>query len=126
MNKSVYCLDDSGIVYILSGLEQRMAVAEYRGWVWRPPTEIIHPNREKFWHPYPRSTDPVLCSYQTNLPDYYGDLNAVHAVAHELPDELQKAMRFYLWRICGQMHAHMADSHQFLEAYLRTIKRWKE
>lgn len=91
-----------------------------------PPHEIVHPSRERFWHPYPEHADPVLRWHEAALPDYYLDLNFIHAVAHELPDELQKAMRFHLWRICGQMHAHMAHAHQFLEAYLRAVKRWKE
>ncbi len=52
------------------------------------------------------------------LPDYFNNLNDIHRLAHKLEQSKQKELRAILWKICGQMFAHLATAKQMANAIL--------
>lgn len=69
----------------------------------------------------------------TGLPNYFGDLNAIHEALKSLPYQeqpryLQVLTRDVLMKDEGvsDWDKHMAEAPQRCEALLRTIGKWKE
>lgn len=60
------------------------------------------------------------------LPDYPNDRNATFEAAQQLGEAVIKAMRFWLFELCGEMKAHHATAAQESEAILRSINKWIE
>lgn len=61
-----------------------------------------------------------------DVPDYLNDRNATFAAAQQLGESVIKAMRFYLFTICGEMKAHHASADQESEAIVRALGKWIE
>lgn len=98
---------------------QRIAMAELCGWISQPDEYYLdklawrHPNKDLTW---------ATC----DLPDYLNDRNATWAAAEQLGEATIKAMRFWLFTICGEMKAHHATAAQETEAILRFHGKWVE
>lgn len=59
-------------------------------------------------------------------PDYLNDRNATFAAAQQLGEAVIKAMRFWLFELCGEMKAHHATATQEAEAIVRSIGKWED
>lgn len=95
---------------------QRICLAEVCGWRY-----------EKSHHEYVRlSKDSKVYHFERDLPDYLNDRNATWQAAEQLGEPVIKAMRFWLFKICGEMKAHHATAAQETEAILRVIGKWTE
>lgn len=101
---------------------QRIAIAEFCGWVWHSPTGIwIPPNANEL-----------------ELPRYLNDLNAMHEAEKNLDTGLAKQFAWELHKVMpGQqswpprspLHTYIilhATAAQRAKALLRTIGKWVE
>ena len=117
----------------MTDIEQEFALAKVQGW----KIENYGPMLAEF--AMYRLMDPagrIACDGQTNketamlqfrllLPNYLGDLNAIHALVHSQPEKIQKAIRFHLFVICGQMKSSIATAPQMCEATLKALNLWQ-
>ena len=60
------------------------------------------------------------------LPNYCGDINAIHEAIISKSGEFRLRYRNELAEICGAQHYHDATARQRAEAFLRTIGKWEE
>lgn len=97
---------------------QRIAIAEVCGW--RPVDDGLTGR--------PPFTDDSIYQRTGNkmLPDYLNDRNAMWDAAESAGEATVKAMRFWLFTICGEMKAHHASAAQEAEAFLRAKGLWVE
>jgi hypothetical protein len=103
--------------------EINKAIAEACGWQFKEVFESSFSDpskkvsRGKKWH------SPT--GYQTNLPDYCNDLNAMHEAEKQAGMKVIKGMRFWLYEMTDQMLAHHATARQRAEAFLKTTQQEK-
>ena len=83
------------------------------------------------------TTGPSWCEYETKMPDYCNDLNAMHEAEKMLTHEQQVQFSVELWKLTTShvpssraawidfTIAH-ATAAQRAEAFLRTIGKWEE
>ena len=121
--------------------EQRIAIAEWCGWEYRPNPKVIHPNKLRFWVA-PWMKDFEGCGApDSEVPDYLKDLNEIQGAVgllndrHKFTDDTRSMYYDYLalscdafpdkweisWHVCS-----MATAAQRAEALLKTIGKWNE
>jgi len=107
--------------------EINKTIAEHCGWTFSPPfTDRVYSDKEK--------SEAVFCwvkpggdPWQTQrIPNYHGDLNAIHEAEKTLPDDDDREYREILQDACGIYSFHRATATQRAEAFLRTIGKWQE
>jgi len=114
--------------------EQRIAIAEACGWKRIAPFKV---GREKCDWPVWEKDGKRASILTSTLPDYLNDLNAMHEVEKILNEKeqvwyLQKLTQVRFREGIGGMIGCMIDKIAFAtaaqrsEAFLRTIKKWKE
>lgn len=72
----------------------------------------------------------------TDIPNYNGDLNAMHEAEKELPDEAAGVYEGHIYEVCKVQPDTIfasdlrkvicATAAQRAEAFLRTVNKWKE
>jgi len=60
------------------------------------------------------------------LPDYTGDLNAIHALVHAMPEEQFVGWCLRLMKIADGLESYRATAGQCCEAFLKTLNLWIE
>lgn len=112
---------------------QRIAIAEWCGW---KPQKCVSPIDGKteltLWY----SQGPRVVT-SASIPDYLGDLNAMHEAEEKLTGDDRRTFIFRLYDVLGGAgsrptwsadifnYAH-ATAAQRCEALLRTIGKWRE
>lgn len=117
--------------------EQRIALAEWDGWVevYAPVDWMLGELTGIYTFPHP--TDPEKIKYYVSrkpVPDYLNDLNAVHLLEKKLPDKHKRSYAFILAQVLDTtptvdlddqfLNIH-ATSAQRCEALLKTLNLWK-
>lgn len=104
----------------MTGEAQRIAMAKLLGW-----HQIENSGPLNFpWSGYPPTV--YIIGRKRQLPDYLGERNLTFDAAEQLGEATIKAMRFWLFEICGEMKAHHATAAQETEAILRHHGKWVE
>lgn len=110
--------------------EMRIAIAKDQGW----KSDIHVPFGDVHWH------KGVELAYESELPDYCKDLNAIHAAEQTIENKVEWLK--ILWRVCNGRDIQIPDDSDCLtnyliniasatiaqraEAYLRTKGLWKD
>jgi len=103
---------------------QRIAIAEACGWKW----EARIKGSIKVWN-----KPPLMVFYDSELPNYLNDLNAMHEAEKILirPNLYAKGgwgrgmYLSYLSKVTDEQHPIDATAAQRAEAFLRTIDKWE-
>ena len=102
----------------MNPLDQRIAIAESVGW------------RHRAGMRYHSHTSTVP---ETLIPDYLNDLNAMHEVEGAMVSSQWIDYEFHLGMVIMNQHGEAylkyyinATAAQRAEAYLRTIRKWKD
>lgn len=111
--------------------KQRIAIAEYCGWTCCGCVQELQPHGLAPWLKVSDYTTAQVLNHEVpidTLPDYLGDLNAMHEVEKLLGDLGSWALLDY-----DQELALLTDSwkwnataEQKAEAFLRTIGKWED
>lgn len=114
----------------MTSLEQDKAVAEWLGWQWVPPDDLIHPNVRRFWRMFPGHSDPILREMECDLPEFGADLNPMNEAENRLPDHLYLAFHNYLTAVRNNRclpicRCRSASAEERREAFVKAIGRWK-
>jgi hypothetical protein len=101
------------------------AIAEACGWTdIRRELTVGYSTNHLWWAYPPMKTEQGGNAYQY-LPNYCGDLNAIHEAEKVLMvDQIAK----YFWLLCdfsGKNNPFMATARQRAEAFLRTLGKWE-
>ena len=99
--------------------QQRIAIAEACGWKW----EATIKGSIKVWN-----KPPLMVFYESELPNYLNDLNAMHE-AEKILTARQRSV--YVGRLFNLPSSELvsntfATAAQRAEAFLRTINKWEE
>ena len=100
--------------------QQRIAIAEACGWSYRKTEFCTY-----WWNDEVNKTLPPNDDGFRPCPDYLNDLNAMHEAENSLTTSQMTTMSHYLYRRLGMLWG-FATSAQRAEAFLRTIRKWKE
>ncbi len=104
--------------------EQRIAIAESRGWDCDPQEARGWGSRGQ-WVVSPHGNKSLLSKQA--MPDYLYDLNPWQGIERELPQADREAYQHSLVAMCQcPYEAIHATAAQRAEAYLRTIGKWCE
>lgn len=95
---------------------QQIAIAEECGWK-MDANGWINPKGQR--SEYNEALDVSYRVVPVPPPDYLNDRNAMWDAAEAAGEATIKAMRFWLFQICGEMKAHHATAAQEAEAFLR-------
>jgi hypothetical protein len=96
--------------------EINIAIAEHLGW---KKKRELEPGWRIWTAPNGNLSGP------DNIPNYSGDLNAMHEAEKALTDEEQDRMNDTLWDLMqGRKYLWHAAAIQRAEAFLRTVGKW--
>lgn len=113
-----------------------------RGYFYRPEAKGYTSSESGAWklpiveakrYEYLIGDEPVTLS-RASIPNYAGDLNAIHEAEKALDDHEHDRMRNQLWLLMiktternkTSRRVHSAEARERAEALLRTIGKWKE
>lgn len=96
---------------------QRTALAE------ACPTVFVRATGTSGWNYHNSTVQRVLPCIDG---DPLKDLNAIHEAVEVQGEKIIKAMRFWLFEICGQMRAHHATAAEQSKALLKALGLWRD
>ncbi len=117
--------------------EQRIALAEWAGWVEVYAPVDWMPGELTGIYTFPHPTDPEKTKYYISrkpVPDYLNDLNAVHLLEKRLTDDQHRQFRRELQSVVKKPRMRGKDisrstisatAAQRCEALLKTLNLWK-
>jgi hypothetical protein len=96
---------------------QQIAIAEACGWKW----EARIKGSIKVWN-----KPPLMVFYDSELPNYLNDLNAMHEAEKVLNQEQKEDYFFIIFNFYGNWpKAIQATADQRARAFLRVIEKWE-
>ncbi len=108
--------------------ELNVEIAEFRGW--KREFNGDHEDPEWYWIP-PNNPDG-----NGTPPDYCNDLNLMHETENSMSTRLNEKYEYWLRTVCHfpdresatgkNHHFYRATAKQRVEAFVRTIDKWKE
>jgi hypothetical protein len=105
--------------------EQRIALAEWDGWVEVYAPVDWMPGELTGIYTFPHPTDPEKTKYYISrkpVPDYLNDLNAVHLLEKRLTDKQKRSYAFILAQVLDTTPTVDLDD-QFLNIHATAVQR---